>query len=448
MKQFPDRNRKRDARGVPLTADWQDAFDNAHVVAPRELAQLQQERRRGPRPTLGRVDSADYGAEGDAFADFASAPAPGRGVRLPTIRGASVSEEEHWDRVRPALIKQYAEHSLERQHAACRGCVLRAGLLESPQRCCDLCTLSTTMVLFITLSASFVAPVQHSTCAECAPETWPALIGGLQRRLSCTVGRADQSCLDISLVKALLIAAVRLNITWSARRCGSVPAVALARGFMPATPVLSPCVHGQARGHTPVWVCLDLVHHYEMQQYSTKNMVSVNGIAATLFKTHRLTVPQAGRFDHAGKQIRIIHLTRDQLERYLGACLRQIRPIRMHVEKEIADVMHPPDEPGHRIRNCPACSQGLDTTGLAVPDQKAPIAVVGDSEAPAGPAPLVVRVVRYLSSCIDAASMTAPFVGPCPALSHERRVVQGHTLCCVSGDPSRKVVCRRMQTPT
>lgn len=74
-------------------------------------------------------------------------------------------------------------------------------------------------------------------------------------------------------------------------------------------------------------------------------------MTATLVKTHRICIPQADRVQRGNKEFQVVHVKCEQIERYMGACLSQLRQVRMAVTREIADIMHPPDEPGHWVRH-------------------------------------------------------------------------------------------------
>lgn len=153
----------------------------------------------------------------------------------------------------------------------------------------------------------------------------------------------------------------------------------------------------------PVWACVAVLHNCEILQYATKNSASVNAMAAALADAHRLNCPEAGCYNQGGVSVSVVHIDRDKLECYLGAALRQLRQVRICVNKDVADAMHPPDEPACRLRGCPVFSQGKPTDGLAPPDASARPGSAGDTSSTADK-PLV-RVVRCVAdwSCTPCA---------------------------------------------
>ena len=128
-------------------------------------------------------------------------------------------------------------------------------------------------------------------------------------------------------------------------------------------------------------------------------------MAAALAESQRLNIPQAGVYENDSHAINVVHLDRDKLERYLGTALRQLRHIRMQVNSDIADVIHPSGDRGCLLRGCPACSQGMDTDGLAVPDARARPSGSGDTHAPPEESTVVVRVVCINNDRVDPCSM-------------------------------------------
>ena len=217
---------------------------------------------------------------------------------------------------------------------------------------CEHCQSVTTNVLIVAPDAPCIAPVRHTTCSRCGP----AAVACYQHanRLS-----GEQSLRTRAAKPCKACKRVAPGTCSRLCRCGGLPARALARGFMPATPVIPPCVDGRRTSHMPVWFCLSIVHQCKMLQYTTRHSTSINAMAAALVEAHRLNLPLPGKYTHAGCTITVVHVERDKLERYLGTCLRHLREIRMSVNKKVADVMHPPDQLGSRTRGCPACSQGI-----------------------------------------------------------------------------------------
>ena len=113
MKQFPpDKKRqKRDPAIIRGASGWKDAFDNARIVSPGVRAAVPRARYQGARGAAVDLFGADeqphaFDTSGIGDLDGRTAPVC-RGARLPVIPARVVSEDEHWDRVRPALEKEY-----------------------------------------------------------------------------------------------------------------------------------------------------------------------------------------------------------------------------------------------------------------------------------------------------------------------------------------------------
>ena len=173
MNFLNQRKKQKVDRPCVLQSSWESAFGDAQNVSPAQRAAVPRQR----RATAAHGATDLFGAGGDPFDGFdvggddpnAGPARSRRGARLQALPRRSVTEDEHWDSVRPALEKQYAEFSELRQHLAVLRLFHCVGLLEKrPADSCEQCTVVTQQVLLIAPDACCIAPVQYTTCERCA----------------------------------------------------------------------------------------------------------------------------------------------------------------------------------------------------------------------------------------------------------------------------------------
>lgn len=110
----------------------------------------------------------------DCAFEFDTGAGTGADFRYKPPPAPRTTDEERWERLRPALFEQ----SLRHEHVLQRSVVARAQQLVAPQEPlaftpCRSCQQQTQRVLRITDEASFIAPVKYYTCtapyAPCLP---------------------------------------------------------------------------------------------------------------------------------------------------------------------------------------------------------------------------------------------------------------------------------------
>ena len=153
----------------------------------------------------------------------------------------------------------------------------------------------------------------------------------------------------------------------SCRSCGDQAADPFQSACFPVTPDISVKVDKQT-ADCPVWMCIHLLRLLEVQQYHTKAAASDYAMSEALLRAQRSATPRPGpRGD-----IQVIHLTQSMMRKYVSTGLREFRYLNALVHKQLEDAAYPEDVPGHELRQCRICSEGVDRERpLTIPPQTA-----------------------------------------------------------------------------
>lgn len=167
-------------------------------------------------------------------------------------------------------------------------------------------------------------------------------------------------------------------------RCGAQPAKPLAYGCFPGTPVASPCIDRNWKA-PPVWLDAELLEFIKTLQCCGKGEPSDYSAASAVISMHQRLDPDMA----AASQLKVHALNVKLLARYLSAGLKARGALEMQLEHDMKCAMHPPDQPGHLIANCPICAEGADDALLdsllpAASDSAAEQTEGADQEDPTG----------------------------------------------------------------